>query len=128
MAVVERSGRGVGCRAVSLEVKPVRSRRDLRRFIRLPWRIYRTADPWVPPLEFERMRYLDRSRNPWFEHGEAEFFMAWRDGQPVGRISAQVDHNFDRFHSARWGWFGFYESVDDPRVASSLLDAAEEWL
>jgi GNAT superfamily N-acetyltransferase len=113
---------------VSLEVKPVRSRRDLRRFIRLPWRIYRTADPWVPPLECERKRYLDRSRNPWFEHGEAELFMAWRDGQPVGRISAQVDHDFNRFHSARWGWFGFYESVDDPHVASSLLDAAEDWL
>jgi GNAT superfamily N-acetyltransferase len=113
---------------VSLEVKPVRSRADLRRFIRLPWRIYRTADPWVPPLLFERRRYLDRSRNPWFEHGEAEYLLAWRDGDPVGRISAQVDHAFNDFHASRWGWFGFYESVDDPAVASALLEAAEDWL
>ena len=113
---------------MSLEVKPVRSRRDLRRFIRLPWRIYRNADPWVAPLLIERRRYLDRSRNPWFEHGEAEFFIARRDGQPVGRISAQVDHNFNRFHDSRWGWFGFYESVDDPEVAKALLAAAEGWL
>jgi len=113
---------------VSFEVKPVRTRADLRRFIRLPWRIYRTADPWVPPLLIERRRYLDRSRNPWFEHGEAEYFLAWRDGAAVGRITAQVDHNYNRFHSSRWGWFGFFESVDDPEVAAGLLDAAEAWL
>ena len=113
---------------MSLEVKPVRSRADLRRFVRLPWRIYRIGDPWIPPLLIERRRYLDRSRNPWFEHGEAEYFLAWRDGAPVGRISVQVDHNFNDFHSSRWGWFGFYESVDDPAVASALLAAAEGWL
>ena len=113
---------------MSLEIKPVRTRADLRRFIRLPWRIYRTADPWVPPLLIERKRYLDRKRNPWFEHGEAEYLLAWRDGTPVGRISAQVDHAYNDFHSSRWGWFGFFESIDDPEVVDGLLDAAEEWL
>jgi GNAT superfamily N-acetyltransferase len=113
---------------VSLEVRPVRSRAELKTFIKLPWRIYRTGDPWVPPLISERRRYLDRARNPWFERGEAEYFVAWRDGSPVGRITAQVDRAFNEFHSSAWGWFGFFECVDEPEAARALLDTAEAWL
>jgi len=113
---------------VSLDVRPVRSRAELKTFIKLPWRIYRTGDPWVAPLISERRRYLDRSRNPWFERGEAEYFVAWRDGSPVGRITAQVDRAFNEHHSSAWGWFGFFECVDEPEAARALLDAAEAWL
>ena len=111
-----------------VDVRPVRSRRDLRRFIRLPWRIYSNDDPWVPPLLSERRRFLDRSKNPFFEHAEAEYFLAWRDGEPVGRITAHVDHRFNEFQGNRWGQFGFFECPDDPEVAGVLLDAAEGWL
>jgi GNAT superfamily N-acetyltransferase len=131
VAVVVRmvaARRGVGCRAVSIEVRPLRSRGERSTFIKLPWRIYGNADPWVPPLVFERRRYLDARRNPWFAHGEAELFLALRDGEPVGRISAQVDRAFNDFHGERWGWFGFFECCDDPEAASALLDAAERWL
>ena len=55
-----------------IEVRPVRTRGELRRFIRLPWRIYRNDPHWVPPLVYERRRFLDRSKNPFFTHGEAE--------------------------------------------------------
>ena len=113
---------------MSIEVRPVRSRRELRTFIRLPWRIYGNDDPWVPPLLIERRRFLDRKRNPWFERGEAELFLAWRDGSPVGRISAQVDHLFNEFHDDRWGWFGFFECLEDPEAAHALFDVAEAWL
>lgn len=113
---------------MSLEVRPVRSRAELKTFIKLPWRIYRTGDPWVAPLISERRRYLDRSRNPWFERGEAEYFVAWRDGSPVGRITAQVDRAFNEFHSSAWGWFGFFECVEEPEAARALLDTAEAWL
>ena len=80
-----------------LDVRPVRSRRELNTFIKLPFRLYRDEPNWVPPLIAERRQFLDRSRNPFFEHGEAEYFLAWRDGRAVGRISAQVDHNLHRF-------------------------------
>jgi GNAT superfamily N-acetyltransferase len=113
---------------VSLEVAPVRSRADLKTFIRLPWRVYGTGDPWVPPLLIERRRYLDRKRNPWFEHADAELFLGRRDGEPVGRISAHVDHAFNDFHSSRWGWFGFFECLDDAEAAAALLARAEERL
>jgi GNAT superfamily N-acetyltransferase len=71
---------------------------------------------------------LDRGRNPFFEHAEAEYFLAWRDGRPVGRITAQVDRNLNEFQGNEWGLFGFFECEDDPEAAGALLDAAADWL
>jgi GNAT superfamily N-acetyltransferase len=110
------------------EVRRVRSKRDLRRFIKLPWRLYRNEPLWVPPLVSERRRHLDRRGNPFFQHAEAEYFLALRDGEPVGRITAHLDRRFNEFHANRWGMFGFFESEDDPELARALLEAAEEWL
>jgi GNAT superfamily N-acetyltransferase/catechol 2,3-dioxygenase-like lactoylglutathione lyase family enzyme len=114
--------------AESVEIRPVRSRSDLRRFIRLPWRIYRNEPLWVPPLVYERKRFLDRDKNPFFSHGEAEYFLAWRGDEVVGRITAHIDRDFNDFHKNEWGMFGFFESEDDPEVAQALLDAAGAWL
>ena len=111
-----------------LEIRPVSSRRDLARFIRLPWRIYRNHPLWVPPLVYERKRFLDRGKNPFFTHGEAEYFLALRDGEPVGRITAQIDRDFNDFHKNDWGMFGFFETDEDPETANALLGAAEGWL
>jgi GNAT superfamily N-acetyltransferase len=113
---------------MGLDVRPVASKRDLRTFIKLPWRLYRNEPNWVPPLVSERRRFLDRRTNPWFEHGEAQYFLAWRDGRPIGRISAQVDRLLNEFQDNRWGLFGFFECEDDPAAAAALLDAAEQWL
>lgn len=112
----------------AIEVRAVRSRSDMRTFIRLPWRLYQGTDNWVPPLLSERRRHLDRKRNPFFEHAEAEYFLAWRGRECVGRITAHVDHLLNEFQDNRWGLFGFYESIRDPAVAAALLDAAEAWL
>ncbi|MGE5617512.1 MAG: N-acetyltransferase family protein [Candidatus Woesearchaeota archaeon] len=111
-----------------IEVRPVASRSELRTFIRLPWRLYVGAANWVPPLLSERRRHLDKRRNPFFEHAEAEYFLAWRGNQPVGRITAQVDHRLNEFQGNRWGQFGFFESERDPETARALLDTAEAWL
>jgi len=113
---------------VALEIRPVASKRELNAFIELPWRLYRNEPNWVPPLRFERRQFLDRRRNPFFEHAEAEYFLAWRDGHPVGRITAQVDRNLNEFQSNSWGLFGFFECEQDPEVARALLDTAEAWL
>lgn len=97
-------------------------------FIRLPWRLYEGCANWVPPLLSERRRHLDRRRNAFFEHAEAEYFLAWRDGVPVGRITAHVDHLLNEFQNNGWGLFGFFEAERDPAVAAALLDTAEAWL
>ncbi|MGH2762418.1 MAG: hypothetical protein ACRDLD_07540 [Thermoleophilaceae bacterium] len=111
-----------------VEVRPVRSLGDRRQFVDLPFRLHATGTPWIPPLKLERHLFLSRRFNPFFGHGEAELFLARRDGRPAGRISAQVDRNFNAFHDNAWGVFGFLEVEDDPEVLASLLDAAGGWL
>jgi GNAT superfamily N-acetyltransferase len=113
---------------MGLEVRRVDSRRDVRAFIEVPFRLYRDEPNWVAPLRFERRQFLDRGRNPFFEHGRAEYYLAVRDGRIVGRITAQVDDNFQRFQDNRWGHFGFFECEQDGEAASALLATAERWL
>ena len=115
-------------RAVSVEIRRVTTRRDLNTFIRLPWAIHRNHPLWVPPLKFDVRRRLDRAKNPFFQHAEVEYFLAFRDGDPAGRISAHYDQNFNAFQHNEWGMFGWFEARDDPLVAGALLEAAEGWL
>jgi GNAT superfamily N-acetyltransferase len=112
---------------MSLTIKPVKTKRDLKRFVKVPFRLHRDQRQWVAPLIFEHMQFLDRSRNPFFEHAEAEYFIAERDGEPVGRITAQVDERWDEFQGGSDAMFGFFETVDDLEVATALLEAATEW-
>jgi len=114
--------------STDLTVTPVAGRRDLKSFIELPFELYAGVDQWVPPLIAERRRHLDRRRNPFFRHADAEYFLARRGERVVGRISAQIDQRFNEFHDNDWGQFGFYESSDDREVASALIDAACDWL
>jgi GNAT superfamily N-acetyltransferase len=79
-------------------------------------------------LIFERRQFLDRAKNPFFKHAEAEYFLAWRDGRAVGRITAQVDRHFNEFQGNEWGMFGFFECEEDPDAVAALLGAAESWL
>jgi hypothetical protein len=111
----------------SVSIKPVRDKRELKRFVKVPFGLRRDDPQWVAPLIFERMEFLNREKNPWFEHGEAEFFIAERDGEAVGRISAHVDHRWDEFQGGSDAMFGFFEAAEDPEVVAALLGAASEW-
>ncbi len=114
---------------MAIEIVPVRGRRALGRFIGVPWKIVdRGAWPdWVPPLRASIADALS-PKNPFWREAERELFLAYREGELVGRVAAIEN----RAHNAYWddkvGFFGFYESVDDPAVARALLDAAETWL
>jgi GNAT superfamily N-acetyltransferase len=109
-----------------IEVSAVRGFGDLREFVALPFRLHR-GTPWIPPLKVERYAFLTRRLNAFFTHGEAEYFLARRDGRVVGRVTAQVDYDFNQYHGSRWGMFGFLEFEDDLAVLSALLDTAERW-
>jgi hypothetical protein len=113
---------------VALDVTPVRSRRDKREFVELPYRLHANAERWIPPLRLERRLFISKRLNPFFKHGDAELFLARRDGRVVGRISAQVDHEFNAYQANKWGMFGFLEVEDDDEAAAALLDAAADWL
>ena len=111
----------------SVSIRPVRTRRELKRFVKVPFGLHRDQPQWVAPLIFERMEFLNRKKNPWFEHGDAEFFIAERDGEAVGRISAHLDRRWDEFQGGSDAMFGFFETAEDPEVAAALLGAACEW-
>ena len=113
---------------MGVEVKAVSGARDLKAFIDLPFSLHANHQQWVPPLKLERRIFLNRRLNAFFSHGEAEYFLARRDGRVVGRISAQVNHAFDDYQKKNWGWFGFLEFEDDAEVLDALLDAAAGWL
>jgi len=106
----------------------VQSRRDLREFIELPFRLHSTQERWIPPLRIERRLFLNKRLNAFFKDGEAQLFLARREGRVVGRISAQIDRAFNRYHENRWGMFGFLEVEDDDEVFRALLDSAADWL
>ena len=113
---------------MAVEIRPVRTRSDLNAFIKLPLAIYRNEPRWVAPLLMDVKKRLNRSQNPFFEHAEAEFFLARRDGRPVGRISAHIDRHLNEFQNNDWGLWGWFECEDDPEAARVLFAAAEGWL
>lgn len=112
----------------SIQIKRVENKKDLKTFIRFPHSIYRNDPNWVPPLEFERHQFFDRKKNPFFHHGEAQLFLALKNGEVVGRISAQLHQSHLERHKDESGFFGFFESINDKETAKALVNAAGEWL
>jgi hypothetical protein len=115
--------------SVSFEIIPVATRRDLRRFVDLPWHIYNAREhpQWVPPLRLSVLDVLDRKK-PFYRDADRELFLAVRDGQVVGRIAAIENRAHNRYHGDRVGFWGFLESVDDQEVVDRLFAAAGQWL
>ena len=113
-----------------LEIRPVQSKKDLEVFLHIPWTLGMKSDPnWIPPLLDDYRRALNPKKSPFLKHGEVKCFLAFQDGDPVGRISAQTDANFDKQWPEEKGvaFFGFFDSRNDPAVASALFDAAGAW-
>jgi len=111
----------------ALEVRPVSSRRELRAFIDFPYELYAGDPAWIPPLLSEQ-RHQFSPRSAFYQHAQVRLWVAYRDGRPVGRISAQVDDLRTERYADATGHFGVLEAIDDPAVFAALLGAAEEWL
>lgn len=109
-------------------VRSVASRSDLEKFIGLPYRLHRRDPHWVPQLRMDVRKMLSREKNPFFQRAEAEYFLAERGGEIVGRIAAIANRAHNEFHEDRVGFFGFFECTDDQEVADALFDRAGEWL
>jgi GNAT superfamily N-acetyltransferase len=113
-------------------VRPVRTAADLKKFIALPYRLHRGDPCWVPPLRMDLRTMLSRTKNPFFQHAEAEYFLAEAaaNGRPtvVGRIAAIHNRAHNDFQNDTAGFFGFFETVNDQAVTNALFDAAAGWL
>jgi GNAT superfamily N-acetyltransferase len=115
-----------------VEIRPVTTAADLKAFIDLPYRLYASDPNWVPPLKSEVKGMLTPAKNPWFEHGEAELFLATTGGRITGRISAHIDFLATAQPPEQgmgpgtgfWGWF----EAEEGASAAALIAAAENWL
>jgi GNAT superfamily N-acetyltransferase len=110
-----------------LEIKTIASPREIDRFVRFPWQIYKDDPYWVPPLIRDVKFRLDRSRHPFFDHARMALFTACRGERILGRIAAVVDPRHNQFHHERMGFFGMFECIRDYDVAQALFGAAECW-
>jgi ribosomal protein S18 acetylase RimI-like enzyme len=111
-----------------IEITEVATRPERDAFIKFPWQIYRDDPAWVPPLLLERKEFLDRTKHPFFEHGDAALFLARSGAKIVGRIMASDDPNYNGLHHSNVGCFGLFECVNDPAVAAALFESAANWL
>jgi hypothetical protein len=111
-----------------IKVSPVQDESSLQDFLRLPWHLYQHDPYWVPPILSHQRDFLDPNQGPFFEIGEAQYFLAFRQGELSGRISAHINRLHDKYHGPETGFFGFFECLPDPRVASALFEAAAAWL
>ncbi|WP_281301571.1 MULTISPECIES: GNAT family N-acetyltransferase [unclassified Iodidimonas] len=112
----------------AIALSEVKAKKDLKTFIRVAEEIYAQDPCWVKPLMIERLALLDRAKNPYFDHARAAYWIAWKNGRPVGRISAQIDQLAQEHRGDTIGHFGMIEAIDDRAVFAALLGKAEDWL
>ena len=102
-------------------------KRDVRRFIEIPFRLYRHHPQWVPPLLIDAEMQLNRNKHPYYEHSDADFFIAIRDGRDVGRIAALENKHFNEYHQTQQCQFYLFDCEDDQEAANKLFDTVTDW-
>jgi GNAT superfamily N-acetyltransferase len=112
----------------AVQIYPVSSQKQLMQFIKFPWKIYKDDPNWVPHLIMDRKKILDKKKNPFFEHADAEYFLAEYNGEIAGRIAAIKNDLHLEIHNDNAGFFGFFECINNQEVANALFDTARKWL
>lgn len=112
---------------LTIEKIDTESKRDAKRFVEFPYRLYRDCPQWVPPLFIDAYVFLNRAKHPFFEHSDADFFVAVRDGGVVGRIAVIENKPYNRYHNKKLANFYLFDCIEDHEVAKALFDAASAW-
>ncbi len=110
-----------------IEKVDTENKRQVRRFVELPFRIYANCPQWVPPLNVDAYNQLNRRKHPFHEHSDVDFFLAVRDGRDVGRIAAIENKPYNRYHNKQTANFYFFECEHDMEAAAALFTTVEEW-
>ena len=111
-----------------MDILPVNTNKDLKKFIEFPYHFYREDLNWVPPLRMELKKQFNPKTNPLLDHCEYQLFLAIKENEVIGRIAAFIDHLAVDFWQENIGLFGYYECVPDQEASRRLLDAASNWL
>ena len=112
---------------MAVTIEKVATKRQIREFIKFPYTLYKNDKNWVPPLLMDDYKKINRKKHPFYQHAEAEFFLARRDGAVAGRIAALHDTIWEQTHKEKAAYWGWFECVEDHGVAQQLFDAALDW-
>lgn len=112
---------------LTIDLMDTRSRSDVNRFIEIPYRLYRDNPNWVPPLRIDAASYLNRDRHPFYEHSDADFFVARRDGRDIGRLAVLENKRYNAYHDCKQAQFYFFDCEEDQEAANALFERAFEW-
>ena len=112
---------------LTIEKIDTASKKQVNRFVRLPYRLYKKDPYWVPPIIIDIEGQLNRKKNPFFEHSDADFFIAVRDGRDVGRIAAIENRRFNQYHATHKAQFYYFESEDDQEIVNALFETLFDW-
>jgi hypothetical protein len=110
-----------------IEKIDTRNKKQVQRFINLPFRLYAGHEQWVPPIRSDIALMLNREKHPFYEHSTADFFIAVRDGRDVGRIAALDNHNYNKYHDTRTAQFYLFDCEDDRDAAQALFTQLFAW-
>lgn len=109
-------------------IYPLHGKKDLKDFVKLRGKINRTSPYWISPLFRDQVKLIDKEKNPFYRHSDAEFFLIRKNNEVVGRIGAIINHNHNKEHNENLGFFGFFECINDQIIANELFQAAQDWL
>jgi GNAT superfamily N-acetyltransferase len=110
-----------------LVVQAVATRRQKKQFFHFPWQLYRGDPNWIPPLRQTQLELLNFKPHPFYDTADIQTFLALRDGEPCGRVAAIINHVHNERYKEKRGFFGFFDTIDDPEVAAALFDSARRW-
>ncbi len=112
---------------LQIEIVDTQNKAQVREFVRLPYRLYANHPQWVPPLFIDAEMQLNRSKHPFYEHSDADFWLARRDGRVVGRIGALENRRFNEYHKTKEASFYLFECENDPEAVQGLFERVYEW-
>ncbi len=112
---------------MAVDIKSVENKRDLKTFVKIPFKIYKGDSLWVPLLIKDEIEVFSRDKNPAYESAETKLFIAYKDQKPVGRVAAVLSQAANRKYNTKNLRFGWFESINDYKTAQALLNAVEAW-
>ena len=112
---------------LTIEKVNTENKGQVKRFVELPYKLYKDCPQWVPPLYIDAYMYLNRKKHPFHEHSDVDFFLAVRDGKDVGRIAAIENKPFNRYHQTKKADFFLFECENDQEAAACLFSTLFDW-
>jgi len=112
---------------LNIEKVDTDNKQQVKRFVEFTYSLYKDCPQWVPPLYIDAYLLLNRKKHPFFGHSEADFFLAIRDGEVVGRICAANNMPFNEYHKTKKAQFYAFDAINDLEVARTLFDSVDDW-